>query len=84
MNIFKCPHCEARYELIVTHVSFRQRSYATCQVCWKTMYSWDSARVPRFTLIEQPDTSARACLRLPVESLANATILFKWGDENQQ
>ena len=55
MTFFKCPHCEARYELIVSHVSYRQRSYANCQVCWKTMYSWDSTRVPRFTLVEQPE-----------------------------
>jgi hypothetical protein len=55
MTIFKCPHCRAEYELIMTHISFRQRSYAHCQVCWKTMYSWDSPRVPRFTLVKQPD-----------------------------
>jgi hypothetical protein len=41
----------------MTHISFRQRSYANCQVCWKAMYSWDSSRVPRFTLLEQPDTT---------------------------
>jgi hypothetical protein len=44
----------------MTHISFRQRSYANCQVCWKAMYSWDSSRVPRFTLLEQPaSTPAR-------------------------
>ena len=57
MQIFKCPHCAAQYELIMTHISFRQRSYANCQVCWKAMYSWDSSRVPRFTLVEQPDST---------------------------
>ena len=55
MTIFKCPHCQAEYEMIMSHVSYRQRSYSKCQVCWKTMYSWDSAHVPRFTLLEQPD-----------------------------
>ena len=54
MQIFKCPHCAAQYELIMTHISFRQRSYANCQVCWKAMYSWDSSRIPRFTLLDQP------------------------------
>ena len=58
MTIFKCPHCSAEYEFIMTHISFRQRSYANCQVCWKAMYSWDSSRVPRFTLLEQqPDST---------------------------
>ena len=56
MTIFKCPHCQAQYELMITHISFRQRSYANCQVCWKTMYSWDSSRVPRFTLLQKADT----------------------------
>jgi hypothetical protein len=57
MQIFKCPHCSAEYELIMTHISFRQRSYANCQVCWKAMYSWDSSRVPRFKLLVQPDNT---------------------------
>ena len=56
MTIFKCPHCEAKYEMIMTYISFRQRSYANCQACWKTMFSWDSSRVPRFTLLLKADT----------------------------
>lgn len=48
MTIFKCPHCRAEYELLMTNVSYRQRSYANCQQCWKPMYSWNSSRVPRF------------------------------------
>jgi hypothetical protein len=59
MTIFKCPHCSAEYEMIMTHISFRQVSYANCQVCWKTMYSWASSRVPRFTLLVQPDNTPR-------------------------
>jgi len=55
MTIFKCPHCRAEYELLMTHISFRQRSYANCQRCWKTMYSWNSSRVPRFRLLEPPE-----------------------------
>ena len=57
MTIFKCPHCGAEYELIMTHITFRQRSYANCQVCWKAMYSWDSSRVPRFKLLEKTDST---------------------------
>jgi hypothetical protein len=57
MQIFKCPHCSAEYELIMTHISFRQRSYANCQVCWKAMYSWDSSRVPRFKLLVPADNT---------------------------
>jgi hypothetical protein len=55
MTIFRCPHCQTEYELIMTYISFRQRSYANCQFCWKPMYSWNSSRVPRFTLLEQAD-----------------------------
>jgi hypothetical protein len=57
VTIFKCPHCQSEYELIMSHVSYRQRSYCKCQVCWKTMYSWDSSRVPRFTLLNRPDST---------------------------
>ena len=57
MTIFKCPHCGAEYEMMMASLSFRQRSYAVCQKCWKTMYSWDSARVPRFTLCAPADAS---------------------------
>jgi predicted Zn finger-like uncharacterized protein len=54
MTIFKCPHCRAEYEILLTNVSFRHRSYAKCQQCWKTMYSWDSHRVPRFIELKDP------------------------------
>jgi transposase-like protein len=59
MTIFKCPHCSAEYEMIMTNISFRQRSYAACQVCSKAMYSWDGTKVPRFTLLVQPDNTPR-------------------------
>lgn len=55
-TIFKCPHCRAEYELLMTNVSFRQRSYANCQRCWKTMYSWNSSRVPHFRLLDLPES----------------------------
>jgi hypothetical protein len=54
MAIFKCPHCGAGYELTSAHLSFQQRSYAVCQVCRKTMYSWSSRNVPRFKLLDRP------------------------------
>jgi transposase-like protein len=55
VTIYKCPHCRSEYELIMAHLSFRQRSYANCQVCNKTMYSWNSSHVPRFTLAKPGD-----------------------------
>jgi transposase-like protein len=60
MTIFKCPHCSAEYEMIMTNISFRQRSYAACQVCSKAMYSWDGTKVPRFTLLVQPDNTSQS------------------------
>jgi hypothetical protein len=38
--------------MTTAHLSFRQRSYAKCQVCHQTMYSWNSRNVPIFTLID--------------------------------
>ena len=55
MAIFKCPYCPAEYELTTARLSFEQRSYAKCQVCHRTMYSWSSRNVPRFTLVNPSD-----------------------------
>jgi hypothetical protein len=52
MTIFKCPHCRTEYHLLLTAIAFRQRDHANCQICMKTMYSWNSSRVPHFTLTE--------------------------------
>ena len=51
MVIFKCPYCRTEYEMTTAHLSFQQRSYAKCQVCHQTMYSWNSRTVPIFTLM---------------------------------
>ena len=60
MVIFKCRYCGTEYEMTAGHLSFKQRSYAKCQVCNQTMYSWNSRNVPMFTLMnaseaETPD-----------------------------
>jgi len=52
MVVFKCPYCRAEYEMATACLSFHQRSYAKCQVCHQTMYSWNSRHVPMFTLID--------------------------------
>jgi hypothetical protein len=57
MTIFKCPFCRTEYEMLISHISFRQRSYASCQQCWKPMYSWNSSRVPSFRLLKPPDST---------------------------
>ena len=36
--------------MTTAHLSFKQCSYAKCQVCNETMYSWNSRNVPIFTL----------------------------------
>jgi hypothetical protein len=51
MVIFKCPYCRSEYEMVMARLSFKQRSYAKCQVCHQTMYSWNSRNVPIFTLM---------------------------------
>jgi predicted Zn finger-like uncharacterized protein len=58
MVIFKCPHCRAEYEMMTAHLAFQQRSYAKCQVCYQTMYSWASRNVPLFTLIDASEGKA--------------------------
>jgi hypothetical protein len=56
MTMFKCPYCAAEYELTTARLSFQQRSYANCQVCHHTMYSWSSRNVPRFTLTKSSES----------------------------
>jgi predicted Zn finger-like uncharacterized protein len=55
MATFKCPYCQAEYEMKTAHLAFQQRSYAKCQSCYRTMYSWASRNVPIFTLLNAPD-----------------------------
>ena len=60
MVIFKCSYCRTEYEMTRARLSFNQRSYAKCQICNQTMYSWNSRNVPIFTLMnaskgETPD-----------------------------
>src|SRR5262249_53113742 len=45
MVIFKCPYCRTEYEMTMARLSSKQRSYAKCQVCHQTMYSWNSRNV---------------------------------------
>lgn len=51
MVIFKCPYCRAEYKMTTARLSFRQRSYAKCTVCHRTMYSWTARNVPLVTLV---------------------------------
>ena len=51
MVTFKCPYYRAEYEMTTARLSFQQRSYAKCQICHQTMYSWNSRNVPIFTLV---------------------------------
>jgi len=51
MVIFKCPYCGTEYEMTTARLSFQQRSYAKCQICSETMYSWNSRNVPLFKLM---------------------------------
>jgi hypothetical protein len=37
--------------MMMARLSFKQRSYVKCQVCYQTMYSWNSHNVPIFTLM---------------------------------
>ena len=60
MVIFKCSYCGTEYEMTTARLSFKQRSYAKCQVCHQTMYSRNSQDVPIFMLMnasksETPD-----------------------------
>jgi hypothetical protein len=51
--VFKCPYCRTAYEMMTAHLSFKQCSYAKCQICNETMYSWNSRNGPIFTLINE-------------------------------
>jgi hypothetical protein len=51
MVFFKCPYCRTEYEMATARLSFQLRSYAKCQVCYQTMYSWNSRNVPMFKFV---------------------------------
>ena len=44
--------------MTTARLSFEQRSYANCQVCHQTMYSWSSRNVPRFTLTKPSESQS--------------------------
>ena len=58
MVTFKCPYCRTEYGMTMAHLAFQQRSYAKCQVCYRTMYSWASRNVPLFTLMDASEGKA--------------------------
>jgi hypothetical protein len=64
MTVFKCPYCSAEYELTTARLSFQQRSYAKCELCYQTMYSWSSRNVPCFTLMK-PSEGKHHIVRTP-------------------
>src|SRR5262249_3601898 len=55
MVIFKCPYCGTEYEMTTAHLSFKQRSYAKCQVGSQTMYSLEFPK--------RADFHAHECVR---------------------
>ena len=61
MMIFKCPYCRTEYEMTTARLSFQQRSYAKCQVCFQTMYSWNSQNVPMFKLVNASKGETSDC-----------------------
>ena len=85
MSIFKCPYCVAEYELTMAHLSFQQRSYANCQVCHRTMYSWSSRNVPRFTLMNPPEVKHRLIHTSATTDRGNRGYTIFWiGDTVKQ
>lgn len=52
---FTCPHCRAVYAVRITRYPSRESDSATCDVCRKTMNSWNSTDSPAYTLIRQPE-----------------------------
>jgi hypothetical protein len=72
MSLFKCPYCRTEYEMLTARLSFQQRSYAKCQVCQKTMYSWNARNVPIFTLV--PINSSTGASKAPNPSQRVRTI----------
>jgi transposase-like protein len=66
MVIFKCPYCRAEYEMTTARLSFRQRSYAKCHVCLRTMYSWTARNVSLLTLVNAFDGRTSDNRNLPL------------------
>jgi hypothetical protein len=76
MVLFTCPYCRAEYELTTASWSFQQLSYATCQVCSRTMCSWSARSVPRFTfmrLSEGKTSDPGVRVRAPLAAVSQET-----------
>jgi transcription elongation factor Elf1 len=52
---FECPHCGAFYHVSCMKICDRKRASAKCIVCDKVMLTWNSSRVPSFTLVKRVD-----------------------------
>jgi hypothetical protein len=74
MTMFKCPYCPAEYELTTARLSFQQRSYANCQACHKTMYSWSSRNVPRFTLTKSSESQPHIIQKAAIKKSRRAGL----------
>jgi uncharacterized paraquat-inducible protein A len=52
-KLFKCPHCEASYEVTYARVHVRDKDNAICKVCKKEMDRWHSTTYPNYTLLKK-------------------------------
>jgi hypothetical protein len=92
MVTFKCPYCRTEYGMTMAHLAFQQRSYAKCQVCYRTMYSWASRNVPLFTLMDAsegkaPETKPQPAIsrsRIMLHVTATPTLTVGAGDMGQR
>jgi predicted Zn finger-like uncharacterized protein len=57
LSFFECPHCSAFYRVSLVKICERRRASAKCVVCHKIMLTWNSPRVPSFTLAKRVDVS---------------------------
>jgi len=50
-DLYKCPHCGARYKVTYARIPCRDQDHEDCDVCRKRMASWDGSSIPTYTLI---------------------------------
>jgi transcription elongation factor Elf1 len=57
-KLFKCPHCEAIYEVTYARVHVRDKDNAICEVCKKEMDRWQSTTYPKYVLLTKSTLKA--------------------------
>lgn len=49
-----CAHCDAKYILSYSRLNWRDKDTIECEICGKTLHSWNEAKMWEAKLISKP------------------------------